>query len=244
MTSSLALSDNHICFTSEQDLKTMCQAELGQYGVSYFEYLRVYDDGRCILLANNQKLVRYVFDTELPVLAPVQDQYINKKFHYLILPVEKYVKALDDAINYFNLSNFINLVERYEGHIDLYCFGADANNASIINFYLNNLDKLEKFKFYFQEKSKSLVKNALKSHIKLPANMEPLFKGMSGKSSHLTQRQVDCLHYLLKGMTVKQIATELSLSPRTVEHYLEAVKNKLSCNSRIELFKKARELGI
>lgn len=52
---------------------------------------------------------------------------------------------------------------------------------------------------------------------------------------NLTQRQYDCLYYLARGMTIKEISHELKLSSRTVEHYLETVKNKLNCRTRSEL---------
>jgi DNA-binding CsgD family transcriptional regulator len=55
------------------------------------------------------------------------------------------------------------------------------------------------------------------------------------KQFKLTKRQKDCLHYLVRGMTVKQIAQQLQLSPRTVGHYLEHIKNKLKCSTRAEL---------
>lgn len=58
----------------------------------------------------------------------------------------------------------------------------------------------------------------------------------------LTKRQKECLTMLLKGMTMKQIAKALHLSPKTVEHYLEAVKKKWNCHSRIELIIKATRL--
>lgn len=55
----------------------------------------------------------------------------------------------------------------------------------------------------------------------------------------LTYRQQECLFYLVKGMTIKQIASELTLSPRTIEHHIESIKNKLQCHSRSELIAKA-----
>lgn len=58
----------------------------------------------------------------------------------------------------------------------------------------------------------------------------------------LTQRQLDCLLFLVKGFTMKQIAKKLSLSPKTIENYLENIKNKLNCNTRSELFKIAFNL--
>jgi len=64
----------------------------------------------------------------------------------------------------------------------------------------------------------------------------------NANTDHLTQRQKECLYCLVQGMTIKQIATELTLSPRTVEHHIESIKNKLRCNSRSELIAKALKL--
>lgn len=55
---------------------------------------------------------------------------------------------------------------------------------------------------------------------------------------NLSPRQNECLFYLSKGMSIKQIAARLQLSPRTIEHYLEAVKEKLGCYSRAQLIAK------
>lgn len=55
------------------------------------------------------------------------------------------------------------------------------------------------------------------------------------QSKVLTNRQKQCLHYLVKGYAIKEIAAELNLSPRTIGHYLDAIKDKLDCNSRAEL---------
>jgi DNA-binding CsgD family transcriptional regulator len=59
----------------------------------------------------------------------------------------------------------------------------------------------------------------------------------------LTQRQQDCLYYLARGFTVKQIATALKISSRTVEHHMEAIKLKLVITRRSDLIAKALELA-
>lgn len=56
-------------------------------------------------------------------------------------------------------------------------------------------------------------------------------------NSCLSQRQLDCLYYLVLGMTQKEIAKQMKLSPKTVEHYLDVIKTKLYCGSRRELIK-------
>jgi len=43
----------------------------------------------------------------------------------------------------------------------------------------------------------------------------------------LSRRELECFFHVIQGKTAKQIARELSLSPRTVEMYLDNVKTKL-----------------
>lgn len=59
----------------------------------------------------------------------------------------------------------------------------------------------------------------------------------------LTNRQLDCLHCLVRGMTMKQIGKTLNLSPKTVEHYLYNIRTKLHCFSRSELIGKALQMN-
>lgn len=54
----------------------------------------------------------------------------------------------------------------------------------------------------------------------------------------LTKRQIECIYYLLRGCTAKQIGSVLHISCRTVESYLDDVKTKLRCNNRSELINK------
>jgi DNA-binding CsgD family transcriptional regulator len=60
----------------------------------------------------------------------------------------------------------------------------------------------------------------------------------------LTRQQTACLKELAFGFTHKQIAKNLGLSQKTVEHYLDAVKNKLQCKTRSELIMQAIERGL
>lgn len=68
-----------------------------------------------------------------------------------------------------------------------------------------------------------------------------LHKKVAGMN--LTLRQTECLYHLVRGLSAKQIAKQLAISNRTVEYYLELIKNKLGCFSRSDLISKAIELG-
>lgn len=59
----------------------------------------------------------------------------------------------------------------------------------------------------------------------------------------LSDRERECLRQLLHGKTAAEIGESLYLSPRTVESYLESLKEKLSCHSKRELFSRAQLLS-
>jgi DNA-binding CsgD family transcriptional regulator len=60
----------------------------------------------------------------------------------------------------------------------------------------------------------------------------------------LSSQQQACLRLVALGHTHGQIAKELGLSQKTVEHYLCTVKNKLNCNDRSGLVQQAIERGL
>jgi DNA-binding CsgD family transcriptional regulator len=47
----------------------------------------------------------------------------------------------------------------------------------------------------------------------------------------LSEREVECIYWLTKYMTAKQIARQLNLSYRTVQFYIEKIRDKLNCDS-------------
>ena len=52
---------------------------------------------------------------------------------------------------------------------------------------------------------------------------------------YLTQREADCIYFLVQGMTIKEAAEALLLSPRTVEFYLKRIKDKFGEPSKKKL---------
>jgi pimeloyl-ACP methyl ester carboxylesterase/DNA-binding CsgD family transcriptional regulator len=70
--------------------------------------------------------------------------------------------------------------------------------------------------------------------------------GMSSPSpaKELTPRQLDVLRGVARGLTDKEIASELSLSPRTVEMHVARALTTLECANRAEAVRKASALGL
>jgi len=60
----------------------------------------------------------------------------------------------------------------------------------------------------------------------------------------LTQRELQILELLSRGFTVKQVATRLRLSPRTVETHISKLYRKLGVRNRIQAVSKASAIGL
>ncbi len=59
------------------------------------------------------------------------------------------------------------------------------------------------------------------------------------KEFGLSSRQTECLYYVIRGFTANDIAIRLNLSKRTIESYVDDIKNKMSCQNKQELIDKA-----
>lgn len=62
-------------------------------------------------------------------------------------------------------------------------------------------------------------------------------------NSLLTNREMDCLFYLLRGKSSKQTAAILKISFRTVEQYIEQLKAKFKCETKSDLIESAVSKG-
>jgi DNA-binding NarL/FixJ family response regulator len=60
----------------------------------------------------------------------------------------------------------------------------------------------------------------------------------------LTERQLDVLRLLEGGFTNTELAEQLYLSVRTVDHHVSAILSKLQVTKRRDAVERARELGI
>lgn len=69
-------------------------------------------------------------------------------------------------------------------------------------------------------------------------NIESLLPGLNMDGVYLSKRELECLRFLLRGKTAKDIASLLLLSPRTIEFYLDNIKRKMGVSSKSELIEK------
>jgi DNA-binding NarL/FixJ family response regulator len=77
-----------------------------------------------------------------------------------------------------------------------------------------------------------------------PAISNALIKNMASHKPHndvLSEREIEVLQYVVKGMSAKMIADTLSISPRTVETHKINMMRKLKVGNTAELVNKAMQ---
>jgi DNA-binding CsgD family transcriptional regulator len=143
--------------------------------------------------------------------------------------------------------------------VDYFDFIATDTDDFALNRFLNNIELLEHFINFFYDKADSILKASAKQKLIYPR--EPLLQSANdqqiaidkavffnetainrfmfvnslGMQQAMSRREIECAHYLLLGATAKQVASELSLSPRTIETYIESLKTKTETSSKSQL---------
>lgn len=76
-----------------------------------------------------------------------------------------------------------------------------------------------------------------------PESRRLIIEELGGKEMiQLKPKEIEVLSFVLKGFSASAIAPQVFLAKRTVEHVLERIKDKLCCNSKTELIKRASEI--
>ncbi|MDQ2994958.1 MAG: helix-turn-helix transcriptional regulator, partial [Pseudomonadota bacterium] len=149
-------------------------------------------------------------------------------------------------------------VERKTDCYATWGFGVLTEPKSIFNFYLNSLEMLGRFIEYFEYHAQELIaENAQKNRIIMPKYFDKLpqpnqredfclpssvldFAVDPPKKARqfnisLTPREMECLTLIARGYTMKSVAQNLEISPRTVEMHLRNIKDKHGLSSKNQL---------
>lgn len=66
----------------------------------------------------------------------------------------------------------------------------------------------------------------------------------SALSASVTARELQILSYVSEGFTIRQVASRLGLSPRTVDTHIAKIYRKLGVTNRVRAIGRATELGL
>lgn len=247
------ISSNHPFITTAQDVSEIAKP-LRKLGITYFTYTKTYLTGERIYLGSVANELEGYLKQKWYLSGNTEcspKQYKPQMVLWETLPNQAIFDANARA---WNIDHGMFMIKPHEAYNEYFAFATTKGNQGIVNTYLTNMDVLENFTKYFQEKADPVLQLAEKNKLLLPFNNSGLtipddcnsamaVRNILSLSSHadnktLTKRQLECCSLLIAGKKAREISDALGLSVRTVEYYLDNVKLKLKCNNKAELIAK------
>ncbi|MCC5014032.1 MULTISPECIES: helix-turn-helix transcriptional regulator [unclassified Legionella] len=245
----IKISLDHPTFTLREKVQEINKTFLADYGFSYFQYLRCFDDGSISLLTNNTGLIEYFqhVDNSPVVFSSFNNDYENSHSYWFLWDEVLPKFPVQLAREKFHFHNGITLVRRSRNYYDMIAVALSAEQANAGSFYLNKLKIIEHYINDFDKQNKELITLINNNKIILPSSYRDvnyqkicLTKGritVTGKEglTYITSQELACLRLLLQGASYKEAAKLLHLSSRTVETYIDRIKQRTGFFSRSEI---------
>lgn len=227
------------------------------FGINYFCYQFVSDDGHWFTLGNHSEWLQYSAENEFyrydPSLVCV-NRYVESAHLVRTHQDDHFQQTLiADAVEKFEIDYGLMLIKPCLQGCEHYFFAAPRKHFNVMNTYIAHFSRLNNdYVRYVQEQIRPIHARLIESAVDLKAvNPERFYSAdhllkidtdLANSFSHemkqsplLTTRENQCLTLYRHGFTAKQTAKRLGLSFRTIEDHIEKIKLKYSVQSKQEL---------
>jgi len=227
---------------------------------SYIEFDPCHQDQRVKALVNDDNVVRYFIKNNGEEIE-FANMYAIKSGLYprtiFPMPNNKIKRYYTGRAEINQTIDELTFVFDSNGLKKTYCFG-------ISSFMGLNFDMLEAFINYFNEKAEGLIKKSTKILLGINAINPNQLQEIAYKDKlatflkeikyseyklyniankyHLSRREVQCLDLIMQNKINKEIAYALGLKQKTIDIYIERLKNKLRCRTKLELILKTAQI--
>lgn len=231
------------------------------FGINHFWYYRVTKTGTYCYAGTNGHWNEYCFGESLHTHFPcLRSPNVLKSGLSLMKPGSDghYAEVLKIAWEKFRINFNLNLFEPCADGIEAFGFGTKFADHEADERLLNELPILRHFIHEFRNQHGKLFALLQNNAVDLSTHMGSVFyerpKGIAvpferdlflreiGFDSflHLSPREQEILRLSASGFPASYISAQLHLGVRTVENYLASIKDKLGCQSKVELIKKVQ----
>jgi len=241
----MIINSTHPTFSTCNDVAKIAKP-LKELGIIYFDYTRNEHNGGRIWLANHPSPTEIYLRKKYYLSGNMEASPTQYKPQIVFLDTLPQQHIYDDVLRPHNIDHSMQIINPHKDYCEFFGFATTKGNTKIINTYLTKIDVLKKFCAYFLEQAAPIIKLVEKNKVILPFHKKKidfidhddtnsaLYNILANRKS-LSRRQLQCTKLLLAGNSICEIATTLSLSPRTIEHYLNNLKIKLKCKNKTEL---------
>lgn len=209
-------------------------------------------------LTNQSEWLKCAWNVKrVPVLSTIDEKILDPHSYSFFWDFHLPPGPLTLAREEFDIAHGLCFVFRQKQWYELIAFGAPKNNYTVMERYFNFYHEMQAFILSFRHAAKKLIDKSHENRIILPTAMRDKNQSILLSShanyisrsayptsfnsikSHITSQEFSCLQQLALGYSLKEIANILNLSARTVETYLNRVKNRFNIAYRKDLVKLA-----
>lgn len=246
----LPFSENHISYSAQDRVKEILAPLRKMANIHYFNYSVTYPDQSGFTLHTDAKFYEAWYLNQFP--------FYEFKLHsgwYLCDNIDSSEKI--EFSRGLGISNGIMRIDHQQDKTEVVVFGTTPDNKDILQFYINEMELLKKFKPYFIEQADKLIAIANTQLVHTPERMrvddvqfqqvkinKPIpDSNWDSPFDMLSNRERVCCELILKGHSLAAICENLGLALPTVANYISRAKEKLCFKNRAELFKLAEQWG-
>lgn len=201
--------------------------------IQFLGYARVFNHQKRFLICNNKEWWIDYYGNDLYQYSTYETKYnsLSSAFHmwdhlpYAPPEIYRYSRKK------FNLAHGLSIIQQHGDYCDSFVFATEPGNDRINNFYLNEKNLFEAFIQKFYIKLVHELSDLSDQTFSLPDDIQIVTKSLMS----LPPRQQECARLLVEGLSTKEIARILQLSPRTIDDHVDVLREKFSAKNRIQL---------
>lgn len=234
--------------------------------ITMFGYVRIYHNGCISWLTSQPDQDRLLISSGALNEEPLVDTpKAIREGHYLHFnnrPFPGSESFYRERAKHFQVDHGLIVVRHQKEYLETCCFSGLLSKRPLYNLFINEKVLFSSFMEHFVRQLDKKLLLLLEDGLTL-ADLKKPFKQSSEKNHSisikerqalvracgwtpllkLSKRERECLALFTKGYTYQVIGNLLKLSDRTVEHYMESVKNKLGIETRSELYLAGEKLS-
>lgn len=249
---------NHPVLAHTQNFIDLC-SPLQKINITTFSHARFNSNNEFSLLSNNPNFLINYIDKKyynVDIHTNIDNLQDVKFLMWDLVECEGQTYNMLKDASELKFKHIFTIAEYSEKSSDFYHFGTDITTLSICQNYMNHLDLFKAFIQYFNHNLKKCktLRNAhdIKFNVDHLESKPLVYKNaqfsliteqekcafmqeIATDKIKLSKRQLQCAQLLIRGATTKEIAEKIFLSPRTIEEYISALKDKFHVRTKAEL---------
>ncbi len=232
------------------------------FGINHFWYYRITYSGHYSYLGTHAAWDEYCFTENLFSQCPYlrhPDTFSDSIVMMKQVKNDSYLDLLKQAAQQFDINFNVHLLKKVPEGVEGYGFGTQSSQNVNDELILNELPLISQFIKKFRQENSHMYHLVHANQIDIASHLGNNFQEKSIQTSllknregllkefgfnevlKLNDRELEIFKVVAHGHTAKHIASQVLLAPRTVETYLDIIKQKLACKSKSELIQFAKD---